>query len=246
MKPSQLFIVIFLLLLVLSACSPIDAVATNDFSISASPINLTIPAGSNSDTMINTAILTGAAGAVSFSVSGLPAGITAAFNAVSVIAGGSSKLTLAVDAAVPSGVYIVTVTGTEASVNHMTTVMISVVAAVPNDFSISASPIGLSITQGGSGDTTISTAVLSGVAGNISLSASGMPAGIAAIFNVVSVAAGGSSKLTFKVASTAAPGTYHITVTGIEGAMTHIITLTVTVLHKKERPKPTPCFRGVC
>src|SRR5258706_16549 len=143
MKPSQLFIVIFLLLLVLSACSPIDAVATNDFSISASPINLTIPAGSNSDTMINTAILTGAAGTVSLSVSGLPAGITAAFNAVS-------------------------------------------------------------------------------------------------------VAAGGSSKLTFKVASTAAPGTYHITVTGTEGAMTHIITLTVTVLHKKERPKPTPCFRGVC
>ncbi|HEY6016662.1 MAG TPA: hypothetical protein VIU16_07745, partial [Gaiellaceae bacterium] len=46
-----------------------------------------------------------------------------------------------------------------------------------NDFSISASPSSLSLQQGGSGTSTISTAVTSGSAQTVSLSASGQPAG---------------------------------------------------------------------
>src|SRR2546430_8987650 len=67
---------------------------------------------------------------------------------------------------------------------------------VTNDFSIAANPTSLSLASGGSGSSTISTAVTSGSAQTVSLSASGVPAGASASFNPTSVTAGGSSTLT--------------------------------------------------
>src|SRR5438105_6726735 len=65
-----------------------------------------------------------------------------------------------------------------------------------NDFSISASPASISVAQGGTGASTISTAVISGSAETISLAASGVPAGATATLNPASVTTGGSASLT--------------------------------------------------
>src|SRR5437870_8874394 len=51
---------------------------------------------------------------------------------------------------------------------------------VTNDFSISASPSSVSATQNGSATSTIATAVTSGSAQTVSLSASGLPSGATA------------------------------------------------------------------
>jgi hypothetical protein len=106
----------------------------------------------------------------------------------------------------------------------------------PPDFSIAASPTGLTVTPGTSGSSTISTAVTNGTAQAVSLSASGMPTGVSATLNPTSVTAGGSSSLTLTVASTTTPGTYPITVTGTGTTTTHSATVTLTV------PAPTPTF----
>src|SRR5258706_3372659 len=98
-----------------------------------------------------------------------------------------------------------------------------------NDFSISANPTSLSIAQGSSGTSTISTAVTSGSAGTVSLSASVSPSGPTASLNPTSVTAGNSSTLTVNVGSSVAPGTYTVTVTGTEGSATHSTSVTVTV-----------------
>jgi subtilase family serine protease len=98
-----------------------------------------------------------------------------------------------------------------------------------NDFSISASPTSLTISQGNSGTSSISTAVTSGSAGTVSLTASVSPAGPTASLNPTSVTAGNSSTLTVNVGSTVATGTYTVTVTGTEGSATHSATVTVTV-----------------
>lgn len=98
-----------------------------------------------------------------------------------------------------------------------------------NDFSISANPASLSIAQGNSGTSTISTAVTSGSAGTVSLTASVSPSGPTASLNPTSVTAGGSSTLTVSVGSTVATGTYTVTVTGTEGTATHSTAVTVTV-----------------
>jgi hypothetical protein len=99
------------------------------------------------------------------------------------------------------------------------------------DFSISASPSAVSVAQGGTGTSTITTAVSGGFNAAISLSASGLPAGVTVSFSPASIAApgSGSSTLTFTVASTATPGTSTITITGTGGGVTHTTTVSLTV-----------------
>jgi hypothetical protein len=98
----------------------------------------------------------------------------------------------------------------------------------PNEFSISASPSTVTVTRGNSGTSTISTAVTSGSAQTVSLSASGVPSGATATFNPTSVTAGASSTLTLN-SGTAAAGTYSITVTGTGTSATHSTAVTFVV-----------------
>ncbi len=96
-------------------------------------------------------------------------------------------------------------------------------------FSISASPTTVSVLQGSSGTSTITTAVSGGFNSAIALSASGQPSGVTVGFNPTSITGAGSSTMTLTVASTAATGTYTITVTGTSGTTTHSTTVSLTV-----------------
>ncbi|MEO8973009.1 MAG: protease pro-enzyme activation domain-containing protein [Ktedonobacteraceae bacterium] len=98
-----------------------------------------------------------------------------------------------------------------------------------NNFSISANPTSLSIAQGGNSTSTISTAVTSGSAGTVSLTAAVSPSGPTASLNPTSVTAGNSSTLTVSVGSSVPTGTYTVTVTGTEGSAVHSTTVTITV-----------------
>ncbi len=99
------------------------------------------------------------------------------------------------------------------------------------DFSISASPSLLSITQGGSTSSTISTAVSGGFNSAVSLSASGLPAGVTASFSPASIAApgSGSSTLTLTASATAATGAVNVTVTATGAGVTHTTVISLTV-----------------
>jgi kumamolisin len=98
-------------------------------------------------------------------------------------------------------------------------------------FSISASPTSLSVVQGSSGKSTITTIVSGGFDSAIGLTASGQPTGVTLGLSPASIAAPGSgtSTLTITVASTTATGTYTITVTGTGGEITHTATVSLTV-----------------
>ncbi|HEY7781128.1 MAG TPA: hypothetical protein VIC85_13020 [Ktedonobacterales bacterium] len=202
---------------------------SNDFSISANPTSLSIQQGNSGTSTISTAVTSGSAGTVSLTASVSPAGPTVSLNPTSVTAGGSSTLTVNVGSGVATGNYTVTVTGTEGSNTHSTSVSVTVTAPATNDFSISASPTSLSIQQGANGTSTISTAVTSGSAGTVSLTASVSPAGPTASLNPTSVTAGGSSTLTVSVGASVATGNYTVTVTGTEGSAIHSASVTVTV-----------------
>ncbi|HXF10240.1 MAG TPA: RICIN domain-containing protein, partial [Desulfuromonadaceae bacterium] len=69
------------------------------------------------------------------------------------------------------------------------------------DFSLSASPASVSVTQGSANSTTISVNAANGYTGTVSLSASGLPAGVTATFNPASTTT--SSSLTLTASSTA-------------------------------------------
>src|SRR5439155_6860739 len=106
---------------------------------------------------------------------------------------------------------------------------LTVTAPPPNDFSINANPTSVSVQQGSSGSSTISTAVTSGSTQTIALDAGALPSGVTAAFNPASITAGGTSTLTLTVGSSTATGTYTISVTGTGPAATHSTSVSLTV-----------------
>ena len=201
----------------------------NDFSIGSSPVSLSIAPGSSGTSTISTALVSGSAETVTLAASGLPAGVTAGFSPATVAAGGSSTLTLTAAASATNSSSTVTITGSASSATHTTSVALTVTAPPPPDFTISASPVSLSIAPGSSGTSTISTALVSGSAETVTLAASGLPAGVTAGFSPATVAAGGSSTLTLTAAASATNSSSTVTITGSASSATHTTSVALTV-----------------
>ncbi|MGA9670717.1 MAG: protease pro-enzyme activation domain-containing protein [Terracidiphilus sp.] len=100
------------------------------------------------------------------------------------------------------------------------------VATSPN-YSLSATSV--SILQGTSGSSTITSTVVDGFDSAVALSFSGLPTGVTGAFSPISITGSGTSTLSLAVASTAAAGSYAITVTGVGGGITQTATFTLTV-----------------
>jgi hypothetical protein len=95
-----------------------------DFSLSASPGSLTIVQGGNGSSTITVNPINGFSGSVSLSASGLPSGVTASFNPSSTTS--TSTLTLTASSSAAIGTATVTVTGTSGSLQHTTTISLTV------------------------------------------------------------------------------------------------------------------------
>ena len=103
---------------------------------------------------------------------------------------------------------------------------------VVDDFSLTASPGSQTVAPGGSATYTVQTAVVSGVAQIVTLSASGLPPGVtSATFDPSSVIAGGSSTLTLTTdpASTGASGSFTITGQYPGGTPSHSAGASITI-----------------
>jgi len=100
---------------------------------------------------------------------------------------------------------------------------------VTNDFALSATPGSVSVAAGGSGAVSIGSTVTSGVAQSVSLTASGLPAGVSATLNPPTITAGTSSVLTLTVAAGTPPSTSTVTVTGTGSSATHTVPVTLTI-----------------
>jgi hypothetical protein len=202
---------------------------TPAFTLSASPASVSVTQGSTATSTVSTAVSGGFNSAVSLSVSGLPSGVTAAFNPSSIAAPGSgnSTITFTASSAAATGTTNVTITASGGGITHTTTIALTVNAAAAPDFTLSASPASLTVTQGKSATSTITVNPLNGFTGTVSLMASGLPAGVTASFNPSSTT--GSGTLTLTAGSTAATGTATITITGTSGSLTHSTTIMLTV-----------------
>ncbi len=99
-------------------------------------------------------------------------------------------------------------------------------SSAPN-FSLSASPSSVTITQGSSGTSTITITPLNGFSGSVTLSASGLPTGVTASFNPNPATT--TSTLTLAASSSATTGTVTVTITGESGSLTNTTTISLTV-----------------
>ncbi len=195
-----------------------------DFSISASPGSQTVTKGNATSYTATIAALNGFTGNVTLSATGLPAGATPSFTTNPVTGSGTSTLGITTTSATPAGSYTVTVTGTAGSLQHSTTVTLNVA-----DFSISASPGSQTVTKGNATSYTATIAALSGFTGNVTLSATGLPAGATPSFTTNPVTGSGTSTLGITTTSATPAGSYTITVTGTAGSLQHSTTVTLNV-----------------
>ena len=203
------------------------------FTISDSPTAVSVVQGSSGTSTITTTVSGAFNSAIALSASGQPTGVTVSFNPNSIPApgSGSSTMAFAVGSTTAPGTYTITVTGAGGGITQTATVSLTVTAAAPPSFTISDSPTAVSVVQGSSGTSTITTTVSGAFNSAIALSASGQPTGVTVSFNPNSIPApgSGSSTMTFAVGSTTAPGTYTITVTGTGGGITQTATVSLTV-----------------
>lgn len=118
--------------------------------------------------------------------------------------------------------------------NHVVVPMIGDAAffrlALPHkDFQFVPANNSVVVTQGLATTLAIAIAGVNGFSNTVSLSASNLPAGVAAYFHPAVLKAG-ATLLTLDAATTATPGTYAMTLLGSGGLITHTANLTVTVV----------------
>ena len=192
-----------------------------DFSVSASP----------NPVVINTGV-TGNIGTATITVTDLSGySGTVALSAVQSALGLSldpvtSILTVTVQSGTAAGSIPVTITGTDGTKTHTTTLTVQVINP---DYSISASPTSLTINSGSSGTSTVNVIPLNGYSGTVQLSYAAT-GGLTATFNPTSISSSSTSTVTVTVPSGTAIGTYTVTVTGIDGNnIQHSTPITVQV-----------------
>jgi hypothetical protein len=203
---------------------PAGAPAPN-FTLSASPSSLAVTRGTSGSSTITETPSGGFTGAVTLSTSALPAGVTATFGTNPTT--GSSLLTFTASSTATTGTSTVTVTGTSGTLTHTATISLTINAVATPDFSLSASPASLSVTQGTSGSSTITETPSGGFTGSVTLSASGLPSGVTATFGTNPTTS--TSTLTFTASATATTGAATVTVTGTSGTLSHSTTIALTI-----------------
>src|SRR5215831_3717554 len=142
------------------AATPLGKAETAKFTLPLNPLN-------------------GFSGSVNLAVSALPNGVAATFGTNPTTT--SSLLTLSATGTATVGTVTVTITGTSGSLTSTTTISLTV--NPQGSFALSASPNSLTLVQGATGSTTITVTPQNGFNGSVSLSASGLPAGVTASFN---------------------------------------------------------------
>jgi alpha-tubulin suppressor-like RCC1 family protein len=194
-----------------------------DYTLSLTLAAPTIDQGATGNTTV-TLTRTNFTGAVTLSLGSAPAGVTGSFNPAAPT-GTSSTLTVSVGAAVAPGVYNLTVDGTGTPGNHSTPLTLAV-SAPPADYTLSLTPVALTIVQGGNGNSTV-TITRTNFTGAVTLSLGGAPAGVTGSFNPAAPT-GASSTLTVSVEAAVAPGVYNLTVDGAGTVGNRSTALTLT------------------
>jgi subtilase family serine protease len=205
--------------------------STPSFTLSASPSSLSVTQGSSGTSTISVTDAGGFTGSVTLAASGLPSGVTAGFGTNPTT--GTSVLTLTASSTATTGTSTVTITGTSGSLTATTTVALTVSATASPNFTISASPASVTVTQGANGTSTITITSTGGFNSATTLSATGLPTGVTAAFstNPVTPPANGSatSTLTLTASASATVGAATVTVTGTSGSTSHSTTIALTV-----------------
>jgi phospholipase C/sugar lactone lactonase YvrE len=204
---------------------------TGNFSLSMSPSAFSLSTGATSPSItLSVTGQNGLQGSVTFTVSGLPAGVTISQQTpFSVAVGGKQSLNLSASTATKPGSYSVSLQGTCGSVTHSIALNLTISAMA--DFSLLISPSGLSVMPGAASTPLVaSVGAIGGFSGTVSIGVAGLPSGVTTTpSGPFSLAAGGNQQMTVNVPGSVANGSYPIVLTGTSGTLTHTVNFMLTV-----------------
>jgi subtilase family serine protease len=203
---------------------------TPGFTISASPIPVSVLQGSSGSSTITSTVIGGFDSKVSLSATGQPTGVTVGFSPTSITGNGSSTMSIGVAASTSEGTYMILVTGTSGSATSSAAILLTVTGTTP-DFTIVGQPRSVSLQPGGRGHIQVTTTVSNGFDSAIALSASGGNGALTFSFSPATIAApgAGTSTMTIDVSNKAPVANHQITITGTGGGVTHTATITLKV-----------------
>ena len=197
-----------------------------DFSLSLAPVSLTTSAGTGSAGPVAIALTRapGFVSSVSFTLEGAPAGCSGSFTPANTT-GSTASLALTL-AGVAPGTYPMTVRGSAGSISHSATLLLTITIP-PQDFALPS--LSVQAPAGGTGTAGIVITPINGFSGTVTLSASGLPAGVTVSFNPNPATPAGGSTLNVSVPAAVAPGTYTGSLRGVSGSLDHGAVLTLVV-----------------
>ena len=210
---------------------------TPDFQVISDPASISVLQGSFSSSTIKVQSLYSFSNPVSLSTSWLgvaPSGVTVDLPSPvtpPADANGTSTLTVTAAAAASTGVFTLRVTGASGALTHTVDIPVTITAAGPADFTITADPSSMSLAPGTSGTSTITIQSVGTFSAPVTLAGAG-PAGLTLSFgtNPVTPPAGGIAQSVFTITvAGAAAGSHSVTVTGTSGALSHSVVITVQV-----------------
>ncbi len=213
-------------LLALAACG-IGTTPDASFTLVVSPVQVSVAPGESAAIAIAITRTGGFASGVDLSASGLPDGVTAAFDLASAT-GNIAILTLAASSGAGAGNATVVITASAGGITRTVSVSLTVSAGSTPSFSLAASPGSLSMAPGTSATSAIAITRSGGFSGSVALSASGLPSGVTASVDPGS-ATGSSATLTLVASSGTATGSTTVTVTGEGGGITRTAPIGLTI-----------------
>jgi serine protease AprX len=206
----------------LSGCGSAPA---SDFSLGATPSSQSVTPGQGTSYGVTITPSGGFSAGVTLGVSGLPAGANGSFSPNP--ATSSSTLSVTTTGSTPAGTYPLTITGTGGGQTHTTSVTLVVQGTSTADFVLTVTPDSRSVDRGRSTYYNVAITRVNGFTGAVSLSVGGLPSMTTGTFSLNPATT--KSKLTVKPKSTAARGTYTLTITGTNGSLSHAAPVTLVI-----------------
>src|SRR5213083_301784 len=210
--------------------------STSDFSMTANPNSLTIPAGSSGTSSIVVTSLNGFDGTVNLYTSPSPlcpspqcSHWTINPTSVDLTPNSTAKATLTIYAGTLGQSGNVTVYGTSGNLSH--SVVLSFKVSQPPDFTLTVSPSSSSVSRGGSTTFTVTINGTNGFNETVSLSASVSPLLRHGPTTSLPSTVGPYSRSTLAVSTSRSTplGSYAITITATSSSIAHTYTVTLTV-----------------
>ena len=212
------------------------AAVEGDFSLTATPATLLLnPGGAGLQVSINAAPVNGFTSAVTVSIAGLPAGLTAQPATLTLTPGTAQTITITAAASAATGNIPLTFTGTSGALSHSATVTANVpitIVVLPQDFTLTISPPSLTITAGAPGSTVSVTATpINSFNLTVVAQITGLPAGVTASPSNLNLTPGTAQNFTLTASITATAATPTVTVTGVANGPgpVHSASLALTV-----------------